>query len=152
MRKIFGFGSKTPPPPPPPSKPPAPPASAPAAAAPPPAKTPPPAPAQSQQPAPPPPPQPAAAPAPAAAPPQPSIVGRWKEPQGADVTEFTGDGTVIERPANSDPIRGRYSLEGGKLKVKLESMEDELTFPVVITATTLDMTDPSGQVTRYQKI
>jgi hypothetical protein len=68
------------------------------------------------------------------------------------VTEFAADGTVTEKPASGETIRGRYSLEGGRLKINLEGAADELVFPVVIGATTLDMTDPEGQVTRYNRL
>ena len=130
MKKFFGFGSSTPPPPAaPPSKPPAPPLK--------PAAAPTPAPAP-------------AAPKPAT-PEAPSIVGRWKEPEGSDVTEFRADGTVIETPGSGETIRGRYSLEGGKLKLNLEGV-DELTFPVELSADTLEMTDTEGHVTKYARI
>ena len=124
MKKFFGFGSNTPPPPPPPSKPPSPPVAKPA------------------------PPAPAAAPKPA---PSHGIVGQWKEPNGSDLTEFRADGTVIEKPANGETIRGRYSLEAGKLKVKLDGIADELSFSAVVKADALELTDAEGQVTRYQK-
>jgi hypothetical protein len=129
MKKFFGFGSSTPPPPPPPSRPPSPPAK-PAAAAPTPAK--------------------AESPAPAATP-APSIVGRWKEPNGNDTTEFHADGTVTERPASGETIRGRYSLEGGKLKINLQGVDDEIVFNATVRADALEMTDSEGNVTRYQK-
>ena len=123
MKKFFGFGSSTPPPPAaPPSKPPAPPLK----------------------------PTPAPA-APVTPEPPPSIVGRWKEPGGADVTEFQADGTVTETPASGETIRGRYSLAAGKLKLNLDGV-DELTFPVKNSADTLEMTDTEGAVTKYERI
>jgi hypothetical protein len=132
MKKFFGFGSSTPPPPPPPSRPPSPPAkpaaAAPAPAAP--AKTPPPA---------------------AAAESAASIVGRWKEPNGTDTTEFHADGTVTERPASGETIRGRYSLENGKLKIKLEGVPDEIVFTAAVSANALEMSDADAQVTHYQR-
>ena len=127
MKKFFGFGSSTPPPPPPPSRPPSPPAK-PAA----------PAPAKPE----------AAAPTSPAA---PSIVGRWKEPTGSDTTEFHADGTVTERPASGETIRGRYSLEGGKLKINLQGVDEEIVFNATVRADALEMTDADGNVTRYQK-
>jgi hypothetical protein len=133
MKKFFGFGSSTPPPPPtPPSKPPAPPLK--------PAPAPSPAKGATDEPA-------AKSPAPEA----PSIVGRWKEPNGSDVTQFAADGTVTETPASGETIRGRYSLHGGTLKLNLEGVE-ELTFPVKLGGNTLEMTDPEGQVTKYERI
>ena len=124
MKKFFGFGSSTPPPPAaPPSKPPAPPLK----------------------------PTPTPAPAAPATPEPPTIVGRWKEPGGADVTEFQADGTVTETPASGETIRGRYSLAAGKLKLNLDGV-DELTFPVTISADTLEMTDTEGAVTKYERI
>ena len=136
MKKFFGFGSSTPPPPPPPSKPPTPPAAKPgpapkadaaAAAA-----------------------QPESPKAPAAAP-APSIVGRWKDPNSGDITEFHADGKVTENVSGSEPIRGRYSLVDGKLKLDLDGVPDELVFPVTIKADTLDMIDTEGHMTRYQR-
>ena len=128
--KIFGFGSSTPPPPPPPSRPPAPPAKPAAAPAPAPAKTPPAASAPAE---------------PAAA----SIVGRWKEPNGTDTTEFHADGTVTERPASGENIRGRYSFEGGKLRIKLQGVDEEIVFTAAVSTNALETSDPGGNVTHY---
>ena len=135
MKKFFGFGSSTPPPPPPPSKPPAPP------------------------------PKPASAGAPAsakatgappvdkaAAPPTPSIIGRWKEPESSDTTEFHADGTVTERTASGETIRGRYSIRDKHLKLNLDSVPGELSFPVSVGSQTLEMTDTEGTITLYQRI
>lgn len=132
MKKFFGFGSSTPPPPlTPPSKPPAPPLK--------------PSPAAARTPA------PAPAPSKPAAPKPPSIVGRWKEPNGSDITQFAADGTVTETPASGETIRGRYSLESGTLKLNLEGVE-ELSFPVKLGRETLEMTDTEGSVTKYERI
>lgn len=131
MKKFFGFGSSTPPPPPPPLKPPAPPPAKAAASAP--AKA------------------PAAAPKPAASD-APSIVGRWKEADGSDTTEFHSDGSVTEKTGSGETIRGRYSLQDKHLKLNLEGLPDELSFPVAIGADTLKMTDGEGQVTLYRRI
>jgi uncharacterized protein (DUF2147 family) len=81
-----------------------------------------------------------------------SIVGQWKEPNGNDVTEFHADGTVIERPTSGEAIRGRYSLEGTKLTVRLEGLAEELSFAAAIKNNTLEMKDPDGQVTRYCRV
>ena len=144
MKKFFGFGSSTPPPPAPPAKPPSPPtrpaAPAPAAPAPAPVKAATPAAA----------PKPAPAREPAAAP-KPSIVGKWKEPNGSDTTEFHAEGTVTERLASGETIRGRYSLAESKLTINLDGLADELTFSALIKTDTLEMTGPDGQVTRYQR-
>jgi hypothetical protein len=80
------------------------------------------------------------------------IVGRWKEPQGSDTTEFHADGTVTESPAGSEKIRGRYTLEGAKLKIRLEGVPDELSLSAVFKGDALEMTGPDGQMTRYEKI
>ena len=136
MKKFFGFGSSTPPPPPPPSRPPSPPAAKPGPAPKPDAAKPEP---------------PKTQPAPAAAPPAPSIVGRWKDPNSGDITEFHADGSVTENVSGGEPIRGRYSLTGDKLKLNLNGVPDELVFPVTIKAETLDMVDSDGQLTRYQR-
>lgn len=56
-----------------------------------------------------------------------------------------------ENVSGGEPIRGRYSLAGGKLKLNLEGVADELSFPVTIKAETLDMVDPDGHMTRYQR-
>ena len=85
------------------------------------------------------------------APEPPSIVGRWKEPNGNAVTEFNADGSVTETPVRGEIIRGRYSLEGGTLKLNLDGVE-ELSFPVKLGAEILEMTDPEGQVTKYKRI
>ena len=106
---------------------------------------------------PPPPPPPSRPPSPPAAKPaskpsaSPGIVGSWKEPAGSDTTEFRADGTVLEKSASGETIRGRYSLEGAKLKIKLEGLADELSFSAVVKSETLELTDGDGQVTRYQK-
>ncbi len=131
MKKFFGFGSSTPPPPPVPSKPPAAPAK--------------PAPARGK----------AAAPAAAderSATEPPSIVGRWQEPGTSDTTEFHSDGTVTEKTGADETIRGRYSLRDKHLKLNLEGVADELSFPVAIGSQTLEMTDSEGKVTLYQRI
>ena len=134
MKKFFGFGASTPPPPPPPAKPPSPPTGKPVAAA----KAE--APAKPDQPK-----------EQAASPSAPSIVGRWKDPASGDITEFHADGTVTENVAGGEPIRGRYSVAAGKLKLNLDGVSDELSFPVTIKADTLDMIDPQGHMTRYQR-
>ena len=136
MKKFFGFGSSTPPPPPPPAKPPTPPAAKPGPAPKPDAVKPEP---------------PKTQPAPAAAPAPPSIVGRWKDPSSGDITEFHADGSVTENVSGGEPIRGRYSLTGDKLKLNLNGVADELVFPVTIKAETLDMVDSDGVMTRYQR-
>ena len=81
----------------------------------------------------------------------PGIVGRWKEGDSNDIIEFHRDGTVTEKPATGETIRGKYSLEGGRLKINLDGVANELVFPVSIKAEALEMTDPEGQVTRYQR-
>ena len=136
MKKFFGFGSSTPPPPPPPAKPPSPPAAKPGPAPKPDATKPEP---------------PKTQPAPAAPAPAPSIVGRWKDPNSGDITEFHADGSVTENVSGGEPIRGRYSITGGNLKLNLNGVPDELSFPVTIKADTLDMVDADGQLTRYQR-
>lgn len=82
----------------------------------------------------------------------PGIVGRWKEPNGNDITEFRADGTVVERPASGEVIRGRYSLAGTKLKITLEAVPEELSFAASIKDDTLEMKDPDGQVTEYRRV
>ena len=130
MKKFFGFGSSTPPPPAAPLKPPAPPAKpAPAQAAPAAAKTPPTAPAAGAA----------------------SIVGRWKEPNGSDTTEFHADGTVTERAASGEMIRGRYSLENGKLKINLDGVPNEIVLTAAVSADALETSDTDGQVTHYRR-
>ena len=136
MKKFFGFGSSTPPPPPPPAKPPTPPAAKPGPAPKPDATKPEP---------------PKTQPAPAPAAPAPSIVGRWKDPNSGDITEFHADGSVTENVSGGEPIRGRYSLGAGKLKLNLNGVPDELVFPVTIKAETLEMVDSDGVMTRYQR-
>ncbi|HEX8280653.1 MAG TPA: hypothetical protein VF551_04700 [Chthoniobacterales bacterium] len=91
--------------------------------------------------------EPAPAPAPA-----PSIVGRWKEPGSADTTEFRADGTLIETSGNGESIRGRYSLDGSKLKINLEGVPDELSFAASVKTDELETTDPDGQVTRFRRV
>ena len=127
MKKFFGFGSSTPPPPPPPSRPPSPPAKPAAPGAP--AKT----------------------PSPGVGSAAASIVGRWKEPKGSDTTEFHADGTVTERLASGETIRGRYSLEDGKLKIKLEGVAEEIVFTAAVSANALEMSDADGQITHYER-
>ena len=53
--------------------------------------------------------------------------------------------------SGGQPIGGRYTLAGGKLKLNLEGVPDELSFPVTIKADTLDMVDSEGTLTRYQR-
>ena len=81
-----------------------------------------------------------------------SIVGRWKEPNGTDTTEFRADGTVMEIPAGGETIRGRYSCEGVKLKIRLEGVPEELSFSASIKDDTLEMKDPEGEVTQYRRV
>ncbi len=108
---------------------------------------------------PPPPAPPARPPAPPSSPPATpapnaasSLVGRWKEPKGKDTTEFQADGTVTERPATGENIRGRYALEGSKLKINLEGVPDALSFTAVVNKDTLEMTGPDGETTRYERV
>ncbi len=102
--------------------------------------------------------KPAAPAAPAKTPPAGSghaaapIVGRWKEPNGSDTTEFHADGTVVERPASGETIRGRYSLEGGKLKIKLDGVAEEIVFTAAVSENALEMSDADGQITHYQRV
>lgn len=131
MKNFFGFGSSTPPPPPPPSKPPAPP--------------PKPAPAPAK-------PTPAIPADKTAASQTPSIIGRWKEPGSSDTTEFHADGTVTERTGSGETIRGRYSLRDKHLKLNLDGVPDELSFPVSVGAETLEMSDTEGKITLYERI
>lgn len=136
MKKFFGFGSSTPPPPAaPPAKPPAPPAPKPAAAPAAPARPTPPAEARKA--------------APSAA---PSIIGRWKEPGSSDTTEFHADGSVTEKTGNGETIRGRYSLSDKQLKINLEGVPDELSFPVALSGNKLEMTDDEGKITHYERV
>lgn len=58
---------------------------------------------------------------------------------------------MTEKPASGETIRGRYSLDGAKLKIRLEGLPDELSFSAVVKADALEMTDPDGQVTRYRR-
>lgn len=81
-----------------------------------------------------------------------SIVGRWKEPGSNDTTEFDADGSVTEKTGTGETIRGRYSLRDKHLKLNLEGVPDELSFPVAIGADTLEMTDTEGKITHYQRI
>ena len=134
MKKFFGFGPSTPPPPPPPAKPPSPPPSKPAPAA------------RTETPA------KAEAPKPQPAPAAPSILGRWKDPNTSDITEFHADGAVTENAGSAEPIRGRYSVADGKVKLNLEGVEGELSFPITIKADTLEMVDAEGTMTRYQRV
>ena len=128
MKKFFGFGSSTPPPPPPPSKAPLTP-------------TPPVAPAKT----------PAASSPPAGGGGTASIVGKWKEPGGSDTTEFHADGTVTERAAAGETIRGRYSVDGGKLKINLDGVPNEILLTATVTGNALETRDSDGQVTRYAR-
>jgi Family of unknown function (DUF5640) len=112
----------------------------------------------SSTPAPPPPPSRPPAPptakpgAPKSATTVPAIVGRWKEPSGSDTTEFHADGTVVEKPASGETIRGRYQLEGAKLTIKLERVLEPLVFTATIKNDALEMKDPEGQVTQYRRV
>ena len=78
-------------------------------------------------------------------------MGRWKDPNSGDITEFHADGSVTENISGSDPIRGRYTLTGDKLKINLDGVADQLSFPVTIKAESLEMVDPDGVMTRYQR-
>ena len=133
MKKFFGFGSSTPPPPAPPSRPPAPPAKP---------ISPPPAPAKSE----------AATASASKASPAATIVGRWGDPNGRDTTEFRADGTVTDKPASGETIQGRYSYEAGKLKIKLDAVEEEIVFTAAVSAEALETSDADGHVTRYRRL
>lgn len=89
---------------------------------------------------------------PPAAPAKASIVGRWREPKGSDVTEFHNDKTVTEKSSSGPSIHGRYSFEGSKLKINLDGVPDELSFNAVIKGHSLEMTEPDGQTTRYERV
>ncbi len=100
-----------------------------------------------------PPPPPVAKPAAKAAPvAAPTIVGQWKEPSGSDTTEFRPDGTLLEKPANGEAIKGRYSLDGAQLKVRLDGVPDELAFTFAIKGDQLEMTDAEGHTTKYRRV
>lgn len=58
----------------------------------------------------------------------------------------------MEKPASGEAIRGRYSLEGTKLKIKLEGVPEELTFSAAIKNDALEMKDRDGQVTHYRRV
>ena len=58
---------------------------------------------------------------------------------------------MTENASGSEPIGGRYTLKDGTLKINLDDVPDELSFPVTIKAETLDMVDPEGHMTRYQR-
>jgi hypothetical protein len=133
MKKFFGFGSSNPAPPAPPSKTPEPPPAKPAST-----------PLGSKS-------EPSAGPKREGTE-SPSIVGRWKEPNGKETTEFHTDGTVTERTATGENIRGRYSLRDKQLKVNLDGVPNELSFPVAIGPKTLEMTDTDGKVTLYERM
>lgn len=132
MKKFFGFGSSTPPPPAPPAKPPT--------------LAPKPAPAAAF-------PKPATSTAASVTAPAPSLVGRWKDSAGGqDTTEFHADGSVTEKGASGETIRGRYVFAGGKLKINLEGVLDELSFTGSVGAETLELADKDGQITLYRRI
>jgi hypothetical protein len=80
------------------------------------------------------------------------IVGRWKDSNGNDTTEFRSDGTVVEQPASGELIRGRYSLEGTRLKITLEGLPKELLFVASIKDDALEIKDPDGQITEYRRL
>ena len=80
------------------------------------------------------------------------MIGRWREPQGKDTTEFHADGAVTEKPATGENIRGRYSLDGSKLKIHLDGVPGALSFSAVVKGDSLEMTGPDGQTTRYEKV
>ena len=82
----------------------------------------------------------------------PTLVGRWKDPKETDTTEFHANGMVTEKPTSGGFIRGRYTLEGTKLKIRLEGVPDELSFSAVIKGDKLEMTGPDGQMVRYDRI
>lgn len=89
---------------------------------------------------------------PAAAAAAPSIVGRWREPGSRDTTEFHADGSVTEKTGTGETIRGRYSVRDKQLKIDLEGVADQLSFPVAIGADKLEMTDADGKITHYERI
>lgn len=58
----------------------------------------------------------------------------------------------MEMPASGDAIRGRYTLDGVKLKIRLDGVPDELAFGVNVKADALEMTDPDGSMTHYTRV
>ena len=68
------------------------------------------------------------------------------------MTEFKPDGTLLENPADGAPIRGRYSLQGGSLKVQLDGMAEELAFTVRIKSDQLELTNGEGHTTPYTRV
>lgn len=128
MKNFFGFGSSTPPPPPPPSKPPSPPVK--------------PASVPTEK----------TAPAASGSRSTPSLVGRWREPESSDTTEFHADGTVTERTGAGETIRGRYSLRDQHLQLRLDGVAEDLSFPISIGTDMLEMADAEGKITYYERI
>lgn len=59
---------------------------------------------------------------------------------------------MTEKTSSGETIRGRYSLQGKQLKINLEGVPNELSFPVAIAADTLEMSDSEGNVTLYQRV
>ncbi len=57
----------------------------------------------------------------------------------------------MEKPVNGETIRGHYSLDGAKLKVRLEGMAEELSFTVAIRSDVLEMTDGDGRTSKYRR-
>lgn len=86
-----------------------------------------------------------------AAPAKSPIVGRWKEPNGKDTTEFHADGRVTEKPAAGEQIRGHYTVDGSQVKIRLDGVKEELVFTATFRGETLEMRDPAGATTRYEK-
>ena len=79
-------------------------------------------------------------------------MGRWNEPGATETTEFHADGSVTEKLAGGETIRGRYLFDGAKLKINLDGVPDELSFSAVVKNDGLEMTDAEGQVTRYRRV
>jgi hypothetical protein len=83
------------------------------------------------------------------------IVGRWKSASGAgdgsESTEFHADGTVTERVAGGEVIRGRYSLGGNRLTINLDGVPEALAFTIAVKTDTLEMTDGEGERATYRR-
>ena len=58
---------------------------------------------------------------------------------------------MTERAGGGETIRGRYSFEGGKLKINLDGVPDEIVLTAAVTGDALETRDADGQVTRYAK-
>ena len=80
-----------------------------------------------------------------------SIVGKWSQPGGSLVTEFTSDGKII-LSESGQAITGTYTLKGNLLTGTIAEMGAPVTVTYSISGDKLTIIDPSGESIEYTRV